>query len=195
MCETTDPPHVRYSTATLLTCEVQRAVQHHSMSLLVHSECRQQGRVGSQFRRTRRRLQRFDEDIFHTMKIKLVSKHKLRPSRSRIAKKLAQLLLPRRTEDSKEVSWNPLASEPGWRKVQTTETFGETMMLPSGSSSLIFIVDGANAVCSYPCAQRSIGTWTCDLTTRHWRTDSRRCWRQTHVAAERSVVDSTGFSL
>ena len=85
-------------------------------------------------------------------------------------------------------------AKPGWRKLPTTETIGETMMLPSGSSSLIFIVDGANAVCSSPCAQRSLGTWSCDLTTRHWRINSRGCWRQTHEAVERSVVDSTGFS-
>ena len=77
---------------------------------------------------------------------------KLKPSRSRIARTPRNFFSRGGQRIQKKccgIRW-PV------RKLHTTETFGETMMLPSGSSSLIFIVDG---VCSFFCVQRSIGTW------------------------------------
>ena len=43
---------------------------------------------------------------------------------------------------------------------------------PPSATTMNFIVNGANAVVPSSCVHRSLGTWPCHLTTRHWRTHS-----------------------
>ena len=60
---------------------------------------------------------------------------------------------------------DPVVESDGQCENSTTETFGETMMLPYGSSSLIFIVDGAKAVVPFHVFK--------ELLEHGWRPDNK----------------------
>ena len=92
----------------------------------------------------------------------------------------------RKSVFEKEVSWNPLPSETWLAKTPHNGNVrrNDDVIIWEPVLDLHRGWSQRRLMCSKIHWNRS-----CDLTTRHWRTNTCGCWRQTHEA-----VDSTGFS-